>query len=119
MSVGSTCMKSDLSACTRLYLDLIYTSFILCSMKTPAPTRSATIRAWGNGHGVLLPKQIVDALSLADAEVHVSVRGTSSVVLSKAPRSTKKLTLVDMIRGVAHPRHERVDFGAPQGREIW
>ncbi|MBM3261737.1 hypothetical protein FJY93_05005 [Candidatus Kaiserbacteria bacterium] len=89
-------------------------------MKTSSKARTTAIRAWGNGYGILLPKFVVDDLELTNAQVQVSVRGTSSIVLTKMPNKQKKVTLAEMVRSVARrPRHEIVDFGGPEGREIW
>ena len=89
-------------------------------MKTLPSSRLATVRAWGNGHGVLLPKSVIDGLNLVDTRVSVSVRGTSMIVLTKAPPASRKLTLSDMVRGVSRrDKHDVVDFGVPIGREIW
>lgn len=76
------------------------------------------MRKWGNGHGVLLPKSFVDTLDLAHAEVRTVLRGSSIVLTKTSPR--KRLTLKDLVRGVSRrDKHALVDFGPPQGREIW
>jgi antitoxin MazE len=91
-------------------------------MKAKARVNKATttVRKWGNGHGILLPKVFVEALALQGAEVTTSLRG-SSIVLSKTKRKApKKLTLKDMMRGMnSKDRHAIVDFGTPQGKEVW
>ncbi len=88
-------------------------------MKT-AHVRTTSVRKWGNGHGVLLPKVFVDTLDLAHAEVQTVLRG-SSIVLTKTKKTPpKRLTLKDLVRGVSRrDKHELIDFGAPRGREIW
>ncbi len=87
-------------------------------MKTTTHVRTTTVRKWGNGHGVLLPKAFVDTLDLAHAEVQTVLRGSSIVLTKKSSR--KPLTLKDLVRGISRrDRHELVDFGPPQGREIW
>src|SRR3989338_7926414 len=85
---------------------------------TAQQIRITSVRKWGNGHGVLLPKAFVDTLDLAHAEVQTILRGTSIILTKKSPQ--KRLTLKDLVRGVSRrDKHEIVDFGAPQGREIW
>jgi len=80
--------------------------------------RTTSVRKWGNGHGVLLPKAFVDTLGLAHAEVQTVLRG-SSIVLTKTSVA-KKMTVKDLVHGMRkNDRQELVDFGAPQGREIW
>jgi antitoxin MazE len=87
---------------------------------TVQQVRTTSVRKWGNGHGVLLPKAFVDTLDLAHAEVKTVLRG-SSIVLTKTKKSPQKpLTLKDLVRGVSRrDKHELIDFGAPRGREIW
>lgn len=78
------------------------------------------MRKWGNGYGVLLPKAFVDTLGLAQAKVQTVLRG-SSIVLTKTKKTPqKRITLKDLVRGVSRrDKHELVDFGVRQGREIW
>jgi antitoxin component of MazEF toxin-antitoxin module len=77
-----------------------------------------TVRKWGNGYGVLLPKAFVDELSLKSAELKTEMRG-SSVIFTKVAKP-KKVTLEDLVRGIhKRNRHKLVDFGKPQGKEIW
>ena len=87
-------------------------------MKTTTQVRITSVRKWGNGHGVLLPKAFVDTLGLAHAEVSTVLQG-SSIVLTKKT-SKKKMTLKDMVKGMnsADP-HKLVDWGRPMGKEIW
>ncbi|MFZ2555756.1 MAG: AbrB/MazE/SpoVT family DNA-binding domain-containing protein [Minisyncoccia bacterium] len=82
--------------------------------------RTISVRKWGNGHGVLLPKAFVDSLGLESAEVETTLRG-SSIILTKAiPVKSKKLTLAAMVKGIRkNDRHELIDFGKPRGREVW
>ena len=91
-------------------------------MKTTASTqaRTTSVRKWGNGHGILLPKAFVDTLELESAEVEVILKG-ASIVLTKAPhQKTTKITLKEMIRGMhTSNRHDIVDFGSPRGKELW
>lgn len=80
--------------------------------------RTTSVRKWGNGHGVLLPKAFVDTLGLAHAEVQTILRGSSIILTKKSV--PKKLTIKDLVRGMRkNDRHELVDFGPPRGREIW
>ena len=89
-------------------------------MKTSVKEKKTTsVRKWGNGHGILLPKAFVDTLGLAHAEVHTVLRG-ASIILTKTSKKKKKITIKDMVRGMRkNDRHELVDFGAPRGKEIW
>lgn len=98
----------------------VYTLFKLLGMKTTVAeqVRITSVRKWGNGHGVLLPKAFVDTLGLAHAEVQTTLRGSSIVLTKKSPQ--KRLTLKDLVRGVSRrDKHDLVDFGVTQGREVW
>jgi len=87
---------------------------------TSERVRMTSVRKWGNGYGILLPKAFIDTLDLKSAEVQTALRG-SSIVLTKAHDQKKtKMTLKEMIRGMrADDRHELIDFGSPRGKEIW
>lgn len=88
-------------------------------MKTE-PVRTTSVRKWGNGHGILLPKALVDALDLAHAEVQTVVRGSSIVLTKMTTKKVRKITVGYLVRGMRkNDRQELVDFGAPQGKEIW
>lgn len=82
--------------------------------------RTTSVRKWGNGHGILLPKAFVDTLDLEHAEVQTVLRGSSIILTKTSVRKKKKVTIKDLVRGMRkNDRHELVDFGAPQGKEIW
>ncbi|OGG73203.1 hypothetical protein A3A38_01780 [Candidatus Kaiserbacteria bacterium RIFCSPLOWO2_01_FULL_53_17] len=57
---------------------------------TTAQVRTTSVRKWGNGHGVLLPKAFVDTLGLAHAEVQTVLRGSSIVLTKKSPQNLLK-----------------------------
>ena len=87
---------------------------------TAQQIRTTSVRKWGNGHGVLLPKAFVDTLDLAHAEVQTILRGSSIVLTKTSVPKRKKLTIKDMVRGMRkNDRHTLIDFGAPRGKEIW
>lgn len=90
-------------------------------MKTSVKDKKITsVRKWGNGHGVLLPKAFVDALNLAHSEVEATVSESSIILTKKKPSRKKRITLKDLVRGVSRSeKHELIDFGAPRGREVW
>lgn len=97
-------------------LNIVYT--FRMKSTTVIHARTTSVRKWGNGHGVLLPKSFVDMLDLAHAEVQTILRG-SSIILTKTS-AKKKITIKEMVRGMRkNDRHDLVDFGAPQGKEIW
>lgn len=89
-------------------------------MKSALQNRTTSVRKWGNGHGILLPKAFVDSLDLAHAEVETVLRGSSIILTKSVPAKSSKFTLAAMVKGVRkNNRHELIDFGKPRGKEIW
>lgn len=78
----------------------------------------ARIQKWGNSLALRIPKAAADEAGLSQgAEVDLqAVRGRLTI----RPRKTKTYTLARLLRGT-DPRkiHPVVDWGPPQGREVW
>lgn len=78
----------------------------------------ATLTKWGNGRGILLPKEMCDALAL-------SIGDTVSLVLDEATRTVKlenpsAYTLGALMAGYDGPKPGEVDPpGESVGREMW
>jgi antitoxin MazE len=78
----------------------------------------AKIQRWGNSLGVRLPKKLAEDVRVAEGSlVELSVdRGR--VVLSPVVESSYNLDeLVAKI--TPRNRHASVEWGTPQGREVW
>jgi len=92
----------------------------LTRAQDPSVMRTTVVRKWGNGHGILLPRAFIDSLHLEHAEVETVLRGSSIVLTKKKEVAAENLTLKEMVRGMRRDdRHDIVDFGAPQGKEVW
>ena len=78
----------------------------------------ATLTKWGNSRGILLPKEMCDALAL-------SIGDTVSLVLDEATRTVKlenpnAYTLSTLMAGYGGPKPGEIDApGKSAGRELW
>ena len=74
------------------------------------------ISAWGNSHGVRLPRKILDAAGLApDADVTISAEQGRIVIQLARRKPTLDELLARLPRG---SKAEEVDYGPPRGREV-
>lgn len=76
-----------------------------------------TIRKWGNGLGVLIPRSVAQKANLeAGTPVTIEVRD-GKVILEAAQ---KRYELDDLLDGVTKKnRHAETDTGKPVGQESW
>ena len=77
-----------------------------------------TVKKWGNSAAVRIPSHILDATSLrTDEEVFISEENGRIVI---EPIHPKKYELKNLLKGITPKnQHRAVDFGRPQGEEIW
>lgn len=74
------------------------------------------ITAWGNSHGVRLPRDVLEKAGVApEAEVTITAEA-GRIVIEPARRKPTLSELLAQIRP-GH-RSEEVDYGAPRGREV-
>jgi antitoxin MazE len=78
----------------------------------------ATVKKWGNSAAVRIPASILEAIHLhLDDVVDVREEDGRIVIEAVRPRTYK---LEDLIKGItAENLHDAVDFGPPQGKEVW
>ena len=76
------------------------------------------IKKWGNSLAVRLPKHVVKKLALREG-ARVDVREQKKgVIISPAPQT--RLTLKERIELITPENsHEEIDWGPPQGKEVW
>lgn len=79
------------------------------------------IKKWGNGHGVLLPKVVLQTLGFKENEELDFSFVENSLVLEKKKKSkVKEYTLDDLIKQAKVKKcHPLVDWGPDVGAEIW
>ena len=78
----------------------------------------ATVKKWGNSAAVRIPASVMEEMHLALDEV-VEVRGEKGRIVIEPVRK-KMYVLDDLLKGItAKNLHRAVDFGSPQGKEVW
>jgi antitoxin MazE len=78
----------------------------------------ATVKKWGNSAAVRIPASVMQAMHL-DLDEVVEVREEKGRIVIEPVRQ-KTYVLDDLLKGItAKNRHEAVDFGPHQGKEVW
>lgn len=78
----------------------------------------ATVKKWGNSAAVRIPAPVMQAMQL-DLDDAVDVRAEAGRIVIE-PVLQKTYALDDLLRGMTRKnRPEVVDFGQPEGREVW
>ena len=74
------------------------------------------ITAWGNSHGVRIPREVLDKAGIApESEVTITAEA-GRIVIEPARR---KPTLDELLARVRPgDRHDEIDYRAPRGREV-
>lgn len=76
------------------------------------------VRKWGNSAAVRLPASALAAAGLKTDDP-VEVREENGRIVIEAVRS-KAVTLESLLAGITPENlHEEIDFGPPQGKEVW
>ena len=74
------------------------------------------LKRWGNSLGLRIPKGIADAAGLKADDAVVIDTSQDGLIVKKARR---KYVLADLLSQITpENRHEAVDFGGPQGKEL-
>lgn len=78
----------------------------------------ATVKKWGNSAAVRIPASVMQATHL-DLDEIVDVREEAGRIVIEPVR--KKAYDIDrLLKGITSKNlHEAVDFGPPQGKEVW
>ncbi len=77
-----------------------------------------TVKKWGNSAAVRIPASVMDAIKLHLDEV-VEVREEKGRIVIEPVRQ-KEYVLEDLLKGIQKTNlHGAVDFGSPEGKEIW
>jgi antitoxin MazE len=78
----------------------------------------ATVKKWGNSAAVRIPASVMQATRINLNEV-VDVREEAGRIVIEPVRQ-KTYSLSELISGITPKnRHKEVDFGPPQGKEVW
>ena len=77
-----------------------------------------TVKKWGNSAAIRIPYRILEAVSLS-LEEEVQIREDNGRIVIE-PIQPTQYDLKDLLKGItAGNQHQAVDFGQPQGKEIW
>lgn len=80
-----------------------------------------TIVKWGNSQGIRLPKFLLDSVNLTDNDT-VEVTATDDTIIIKKSESKRKRETIQEIFADYDGgffQTEEIDWGKPQGNEIW
>ncbi len=101
---------------------IVYTMYNLYGshlLTERSKTMKTAVRKWGNSCGVILPKHILNSLQWSENEpVSIEVRD-NAIVIERA-RPAKPLTLAELFGDWnGDYKADEIDWGEPQGDEIW
>jgi antitoxin MazE len=78
----------------------------------------STVKKWGNSAAVRIPTSVMQASHVHLDEV-VDVREDRGRIIIEPVRQ-KTYELDDLLKGITSKNlHEAVEFGPPQGKEVW
>lgn len=78
----------------------------------------ATVKKWGNSAAVRIPASVMQAMGLHLDEV-VELREEKGKIVIEPVRQ-KTYLLDGLLKGItSKSRHGAVDFGPPEGKEVW
>lgn len=78
---------------------------------------SQKIALWGNSLGVRLPQSIAQQIGLKPGSViSISMEGDKIVLTPEKPKYSLQELLKD---ATPDQQHDEVDWGVPQGEEVW
>ena len=78
------------------------------------------ISKWGNSLGFRIPRGIADSMDIQAGDTLEITPAEGGLLLKKAKNTGKRYALADILDSfVPSSVHAEVDFGKPQGKEIW
>lgn len=78
----------------------------------------AKLKKWGNSAAVRIPAAVMQAARLRLDEVVDVSEEKGRIVIE--PVREKSYDLDDLLKGITTKNlHQEIDFGPPEGREIW
>ena len=76
---------------------------------------TVALTKWGNGQGVLIPKQLCQKLGLKIGDkLNVDAKDGALTI-----KPVKSYRVEDLLAGYTGPKPEEYDWGKPMGKEIW
>ena len=79
-----------------------------------------TIRKWGNSHAIRIPQHFLEQLSLKDNEDVEIIAEKNQIVVKKIEKPDEEMTIKKLFANY-HGEYQKtnIDWGEPQGKEIW
>ena len=78
----------------------------------------STVKKWGNSAAVRIPASVMQAMHL-DVDAVVEVREQAGLIVIEPVRQ-KTYDLDELLKGITPKnRHKAIDFGPPEGAEVW
>jgi antitoxin MazE len=78
------------------------------------------ITKWGNSLGFRIPRGIAASLDIQAGDTLELAPAEGGLLLKKALRKGKRYALVDILDSFTpSSAHPEIDFGKPQGEEVW
>ena len=78
------------------------------------------IQKWGNSQGVRIPKVILDSVNWSENEKIVIIVDNGKLVIEKAKEEHKRKNIKELFKNYkGNYEPEEIDWGKPEGEEIW
>lgn len=78
------------------------------------------VTKWGNSLGFRIPRGIADSMAIQAGDTLELTPAEGGLLLKKAQPAKKGYALADILGSFARSaQHPEVDFGTPQGEEVW
>lgn len=79
---------------------------------------TTSIQKWGNSQGVRIPKMLLDAVKWSENEKVTITVYDGKLIIEKAKKEKESIMeLFENYEGEYTP--EEVDWGKPEGKEVW
>ena len=78
------------------------------------------IQKWGNSQGVRIPKVILDSVNWSENEKIVIIVDNGKLVIEKAKEEHKRKNIKELFKDYKEDyTRVEIDWGKPEGDEIW
>ena len=78
------------------------------------------IQKWGNSQGVRIPKVILDSVNWSENEKIVIIVDNGKLVIEKAKEEHKRKNIKELFKDYKEDHTPvEIDWGKPEGDEIW
>ena len=79
---------------------------------------TTSIQKWGNSQGVRIPKMLLDAVKWSENEEVTITVYDGKLIIEKA--KTEKESIMELFENYEEEyTPEEVDWGKPEGKEVW